>query len=176
MSQPADRSPGFEELARQYAHLIRAVVGRVAGPAAGSVADDVEQQVLMALWKVTNAGEQIIHHPASYIYRVAVRETVRLLRDEHRRKEVAAAAWEMEDTGVPDMDRIVEGRELGRLIAKTLQELTGDRRRAVQAHLAGFSVREIMEMFDWPYNKARNLIARGMADLRRGLRTRGIDG
>jgi len=43
----------------------------------------------------------------------------------------------------------------------------------VMAHLAGYEVKEIMAMFEWPYHKARNLIARGMADLRRKLDARG---
>jgi DNA-directed RNA polymerase specialized sigma24 family protein len=40
--------------------------------------------------------------------------------------------------------------------------------------LSGFTVTEIMEMFEWPYQRARHLIERGMADLRRALRERGI--
>jgi DNA-directed RNA polymerase specialized sigma24 family protein len=49
-----------------------------------------------------------------------------------------------------------------------------DRARAVKAHLAGFSVEEIMALCGWPYQRARNLIARGMADLRLALRERGM--
>ena len=176
MNQPTSESLEFKELAHRYARLIRAVVGRIAGPDYGLVAEDVEQQVLVALWKVTETGEQVIRNPPSYIYRVAVRETIRLLREERRHKEVPGAAWGSEDIGVVDAGRIVEEKELGALVAVILKDMVGDRRRAVRAHLAGFSVGEIMEMFDWPYNRARNLIARGMADLRRGLRARGIDG
>jgi len=176
VSQPAGKNDDFEKMVGHYAHLIRAVVGRVAGPEVGRIAEDVEQQVLMALWKVSAAGEQTIHHPPSYIYRAAVRETVRLLRQEHRRKEVPAADWNLVGSAGTDTDRIVEGKELGAVIVQVLRDMSADRRRAVRAHLASFSVKEIMEMFDWPYNRARNLIARGMADLRRGLRARGIDG
>lgn len=43
------------------------------------------------------------------------------------------------------------------------------------AHLAGFSAEEIMAMHGWPYQKARNLIARGMAELREKLRAEGVD-
>jgi hypothetical protein len=45
----------------------------------------------------------------------------------------------------------------------------------VRAHLAGFDVRDIMEMWGWTYQTARHAIARGMADLRVALRRRGID-
>jgi hypothetical protein len=33
-----------------------------------------------------------------------------------------------------------------------------------------------MEMYGWSYQKARNLVARGMADLREALARRGIHG
>ena len=38
----------------------------------------------------------------------------------------------------------------------------------------GFDVREIMTMYGWSYQMARNLIARGMGELRRSLRAKGI--
>jgi hypothetical protein len=37
-------------------------------------------------------------------------------------------------------------------------------------------VAAIMPMYGWSYQKARNLIARGMSDLRSELRRRGVDG
>ena len=40
----------------------------------------------------------------------------------------------------------------------------------------GFSAQEIMTMQGWPYNTTRNLVARGMADLRRELERRGVHG
>ena len=46
----------------------------------------------------------------------------------------------------------------------------------MRAHLAGFGVQEIMEMHAWAVEKARNLISRGMQDLRTALRRRGIHG
>ncbi len=176
MSHPPDKDVDFESVARHYARLIRTVVGRVAGRDSSAIADDVEQQVLVALWKISSKGEQIIHNLPSYVYRVAVRETVRLLRQEYRRKELPARDWEGEDTSIADADRIVEGKEVAGVVAEVLQGMSADRQRAVRAHLAGFSVKEVMTMFGWSYNRARNLIARGMADLRRGLRARGIDG
>ena len=44
----------------------------------------------------------------------------------------------------------------------------------MRAHLMGFEVVEAMRMYGWPYQKARNLIARGIADLRASLRDKGL--
>jgi DNA-directed RNA polymerase specialized sigma24 family protein len=46
----------------------------------------------------------------------------------------------------------------------------------VKAHLMGYSAQEIMTMHGWSYNTARNLVARGMADLRLELERRGVHG
>jgi RNA polymerase sigma factor (sigma-70 family) len=168
-------SSAIDQLAGRYARLIRSVVARVAGDRAASVGEDVEQRVLVALWKVTS-GEQEIHHPSSYIYRTAVRETVRILREERRGEENLDDLAGRAHSPVRTPEELANARELGAQIMASLKGLSGERRRAVRAHLAGFSVNEMMEIFDWPYNKARNLIARGMADLRRELRERGVDG
>ena len=160
----------LKQLFHQYSRLIRSAVARVAGPSAAEICDDVEQKVLIGLWQAM-PGEQMPDHPSSYIYRVAVRETVRSVR---RLQQSAALGPESDwtDPSAPP-DAIVEAKELGRAIRAALSEVGADRRRAVMAHLAGYDVKEIMEMFEWPYNKARNLIARGMADLRRKLDARG---
>lgn len=167
----------FGELVQQYGRLISAVVRRVAGRAGDLVREDVEQKVLVSLWRQIE-NEQTIDHPSSYIYRIAVREAVRMMR-----QELARAQEPLDEGGVvaapdarPDpFDKLV-GRELQQKLEETLRELGAERQRAVRAHLAGFDVQEIMEMYGWPYQKARNLVARGMAELRLGLRQRGVHG
>lgn len=161
-------------LASDYVRLIRSAVASVAGAAASRIRDDVQQAVLVSLWKAASGGEQKIRHPSSYIYRAAVRETVRVLRSEERHWEGATVVdVDLVQPG-PGPERLAASGELGRNIQHAVDELSCDRRRAVQAHLAGFDVAEIMSMYGWSYNQARNLIARGMADLRRLLRERGI--
>lgn len=160
----------FVQLVRQYSRLIRSAVARVAGPSADRICDDVEQKVLIALWQAM-PGEQMPDHPSSYIYRAAVRETLRSVRGLEHTSELGMEADRADLSALPDA--IVEAKELGGAIRTSLSEIGADRRRAVSAHLAGYDVKEIMAMFDWPYHKARNLIARGMADLRRKLDARG---
>jgi RNA polymerase sigma factor (sigma-70 family) len=158
----------LERLVESYGALIRRVVARVCGRADGLIGDDVRQEVLVALWKRLQS-EQPIERPASYVYRAAVREAVRLLRRERARQADAIDELDVPADGTPDA--AVAARELGEKIEKALASLPSDRERAVRAHLAGFDVAEIMEMTDWPYQKARNLVARGMADLRTRLTT-----
>lgn len=165
------REEALRQMARRYSRLIRSAVARVAGPSFASIGDDVEQKVLIALWKAM-PGEQMPDHPTSYIYRAAVRETVHAVRGMKQTVELEKVVEKADHATLPDA--IAESNDLGRAIQAALSEIPADRRRAVMAHLGGYGVREIMVMYDWPYNKARNLISRGMADLRRKLRSRGL--
>ncbi len=157
-------------IARKYSRLIRSAVARVAGPSTDLVAEDVEQEVLFSMWRAM-PGEQMPTHPSSYLYRAAIRETVRVLKETRNTRPLEDGA----DTAnvSPDPDKLAEAAELGGAIRMALSEISRDRQRAATAHLAGYDVREIMAMFDWTYNKARNLIARGMKDLRGKLEARG---
>ena len=169
----AETEQSIDTLARKYSRLIRSAVGRVAGPLSQAIAEDVEQNVLTALWRAM-PSEQTPSNPSSYLYRAAVRETVRTMKRLHNRPTVELDGDRPDPQ--PSPEDLLQSRELGGAIRQALATLSPDRRQAVQAHLMGFEVKEIMTMREWPYNKARNLIARGMADLRRELERRGIRG
>lgn len=175
-SSAAGADERLEALVRDYGRLIRHVIRTVGGRDLAPQAEDVEQTVLLGLWQQV-AREQHIDHPSSYVYRAAVRETVRALKRERtlvaRHTTGPAAVESMPATDDPA--RGVEAREQRVALARSLGELAPDRALAVRAHLSGFSVAEVMALFGWPYQRARNLVARGMADLRAALRQRGME-
>jgi len=163
---PEQRLTGLIE---RYRDLIVAAVARVAKRRDADLADEVSQRVAEALWKQLRA-EQTIEHPASYLYRCAVRETVRLLQ-----QEIARGHVPLEDRGdlAPGPDDALRSQQAAARVDGVLAALPADRAVAVRAHLAGYTVEEIMQAHGWPYQKARNLIARGMADLRTRLAEEG---
>jgi RNA polymerase sigma factor (sigma-70 family) len=167
----------LEALAKQYAGLIVAVAARVGGALTEAYRDDIRQNVLIALWKRLERADPI-ERPSSYIFKAAVRETARTVRRELERRQ-RGEALELVAEPASDQDsphRQLDGREHAGVIRDCLAELDVDRRRAVQAHLAGFDVDEIMQNYGWSYQKARNLVARGMSDLRLALARKGVHG
>ena len=163
----------FEALVRQYGRLITAVVARVGGARVAGGREDVAQEVLLALWKRLE-GEQTLEVGSSYVYRAAVRETVRALRREGaRRSEPLDEEHVAEPTSDGPFERLAES-ERGAQIEACLLTLPLDRGRAVRAHLRGFEIGEIMGLYGWPYQKARNLLSRGMTDLRQLLREKAV--
>lgn len=172
-AQLAATNERFEQLLAHYGHLIAAAIRRVGGDLVAGERDDIAQAVRVALWRRL-ADEQSIEHPASYVYKAAVRETVRAVT------RLRARAMPSVDDASPEAvsvaaapDRLVESLEQREALVAALRELPIDRARAVRAHLAGLSVDELMQLRGWSYQRARNLIARGMADLRLRLRQRG---
>jgi RNA polymerase sigma factor (sigma-70 family) len=165
----------LEALVRQYARLIRTVAARVGGAAGRELEDDISQGVFLSLWKRVSR-EQAIDFPASYVYTCAVHETLRVVRRVRERAERDEGI----EVDLPDSlnsPKAVASRvELTEALEAALAAMAADRRRAVRARLAGFDVDDVMVMYGWSYQKARNLIARGMSDLRAGLRARGIEG
>jgi RNA polymerase sigma factor (sigma-70 family) len=167
------RESRLVELVRQYSKLIRHAVRSVVGRHGIADTEDIEQTVYLNLWQQVRR-EQTIDHPASYVYKAAVRETVRTLR---RLGPVHLDAAALEPTMAspdPGPERDAARAEVRRLLGEALAELPEDRARAVRAHLQGLSVAEIMTMYGWKYQTARNLIARGMSDVRVALHRRGV--
>ena len=164
--------PQFEQLVRDYAGLIRRVIARVSGRPhlTGQLQDDIAQEVFLALWKRLKR-EQPIDDPASYIFRVARREAIRLLMREAARR---SQSLEDEHLELPSLHvsplAALEARELGGAVEAALQQLPADRRRAARAHLIGLDAAEIGALTGWSYNRVRNLVSRGMLDLRRNMK------
>jgi RNA polymerase sigma factor (sigma-70 family) len=167
----------FRALIDQYGALIKRIVSRVGGRAVRETGEDVAQQVAVNLWQQVSREQTITHH-SSYIYRAAVRETVRAVKRELDRIRTHASVDDaggpiLPSTG-PSPEEAAASAELGREIERVIGRLLPERAEAVRAHLAGYSVEEIMHATGWPYQKARNLIARGMADLREELKKGGF--
>jgi RNA polymerase sigma factor (sigma-70 family) len=166
--------PRFDELIRRYGRLVARVVAKVAGKHAPADLADIEQQVLISLWQQVSR-EQRVDHPSSYLYRAAVREAARALKKVTRREETAieAAAQTIDGKSGPHED--AAAAQLRERLETALSKLSPERQRAARAHLVGLDVEELMRLEGWPYQKARNLIARGMSELRDALKELGVD-
>jgi RNA polymerase sigma factor (sigma-70 family) len=68
----------------------------------------------------------------------------------------------------------LENQELGESIRTALRAVPESRRPVVKLYLAGYSKTEIAELMGCTFDKVRNLLYRGLADLRAQLTQRGI--
>jgi RNA polymerase sigma factor (sigma-70 family) len=74
----------------------------------------------------------------------------------------------------PDPHRALEGSELADKVDKAIEAIPASRRPAVRMHLAGYPREEIADLMGWTEAKTRNLLYRGLADLREQLAAEGV--
>jgi RNA polymerase sigma factor (sigma-70 family) len=141
--------------------------------------DELVQDVRIRLWRARADGEQIRTVTSSYVYRTAVSAALDLLR---RRRAHHAEPLEPDDEPgeasrtpepVGPAEELAES-ELAEEIARAVDTIAPARRPVVRMHLAGYPREEIAAMLGWTEAKTRNLLYRGLADLRERLSARGI--
>jgi RNA polymerase sigma-70 factor (ECF subfamily) len=167
-------SAALEGLLERYGERVRQA-GRQYG-LQGADVDEVVQDVRIRLWHALATRERIAGVTASYVYRTATTAALDLLRRRRARREVSieaeAAATDVRLTVTAA--KTAEQGELAERIAAAVDAVVATRRPVVRMWLAGFELREIMHAFGYSEPKARNLLYRGLADVRARLLEMGI--
>jgi len=178
MSSALDRfSTELEATVGRFAALVRRVGLKHRLPEADL--EDVLQEVRIRLWRARSRpqSEKFEQLSASYVYRVAVSAAVDLLR--RRRARGAEQTVALDETDEPvsdhsDPSQSVEESELSAQVARAIESITPSRRPVVRMYLAGYSGEEVTQVMGWSEAKTRNLLYRGLADLRERLKEMGI--
>jgi RNA polymerase sigma-70 factor (ECF subfamily) len=112
----------------------------------------------------------------SYLWKVACTATVDELRRIRRERAVPIAVTPDAETAADSSDPLGDLRfaDLGRVVHEGLVRLKPRRRLVVGLHLMGYTVAEMMRYTAWDERKVRNLLFRGLAELRAHLKARGL--
>jgi RNA polymerase sigma factor (sigma-70 family) len=182
-SQTIGAEARFEAIVQEYRGLLRKVIAQTCPHDLGLQISDIEQDACLRLWRAIQS-ERELTNPSSYIYRVAFTATIDAVRRVIARHEEQLRVESRDEPGTEGLppadkeqspDRVVERRRVAAVIDASLARLADNRRRAVELYLQGLGNQEIADLLDWSEPKARNLIYRGLADLRKYLRAEGID-
>src|SRR5678809_294069 len=114
-----------------------------------------------------------------YTYRTSSNAALEVLRRRPPREPYRHAPIEEGPVAVlsaptPDPHGVLEGSELDSKVAQAIETIAESRRPAVRMHLAGYPREEIASLMGWTEAKTRNLLYRGLADLRERLAQEGI--
>ena len=137
--------------------------------------DDLLQEVRIRLWRALGTPERIREARALYIHRAVASAALDLLRRRRARREVP-----IDEDGAPEpaapggADRELDRRELDAAVGRAVDSLVESRRVVVRLYLAGHQREEIAAMLGWSEPKTRNLLYRGLADLREALERAGV--
>lgn len=141
--------------------------------------DEVMQEVRIRLWRARGTSEQVGGTNTSYVYRTASTAALDVLRRRRARRADRHDAIDEGPVAVlataePDPHGVLEGSELTERVARAIEVIPASRRPVVRMHLAGYPREEIATLLGWTEAKTRNLLYRGLADLRERLAAEGI--
>ena len=177
MSFSADPvSAALETVLDRFADRVKSI-GRRHGLEGDDVSDLV-QEVRVRLWHALETGEKILAVPPSYVHRTAVTAALDVLRRRRARRETPVRLSRPSGEGIlgeaPTAEESLGSSELEDQIARALESIAESRRPVVRMYLAGYSREEIAALLGWTEAKTRNLLYRGLGDLRERLTETGI--
>jgi RNA polymerase sigma factor (sigma-70 family) len=154
----------FLTFMQPYARIIKHAIWRVCGDRYPALQADIEQEVYLTLWAQW-IDDRRIDSPISYMYKVALRVALAMLRSYSAAElvnDVEGGSATRRDQ--PENDALTTERAM--VLSEFLNQLSVEQARAVRAHLAGFNQREIANLYGWSVSVARHRIYRGLQALR----------
>jgi len=175
MSSRQKKEREFEKIMEEFSAFIRSLVLRYNLEKLGLDADDLIQEISLKLWKVID-HEKNIHNPAPYIKKVvesAVIDQIRRVRKEEElyTSEKQKLISELE----PRSNRYQNPPgSMKEYILKATDQLLESRKIVVKLYLLNMSLPEISAYLNYSQDKTRNLLYRGLSDLKAILKEMGF--
>lgn len=171
-----DASKAVEHVVGSFAGLIRRVAWKHRLEA--SDVDELLQDLRIRLWHAAERGEKIEALPASYVYQAAVSaalDSIRRRRAQRHELSVPLADHLESAAMASDAHDPIGEDDLAQQVAAAISSIHETRRPVVRMYLAGYPREEIADLLGWSEAKTRNLLYRGLADLRAKLSEAGIE-
>lgn len=179
-----DAEAELERFLAEYGPWLKGRIRRICPRDMGIVAEDLEQEVRVRLWKALQ-GERTLENPTSYLHRVVSTVTidamraVRTDRERHARRDGDDDAAEGDEflemeSDQPSPETKVQRSQMLEQAGRLIGDLPVERRRVVGLYLQGFKIQEIADLTSWTEPKARNLLYRGLSTLRESMAAAGM--
>lgn len=173
----------FAAVVESFGHFLRQAIARLCPKDLGLGYDDIEQEARLRLWRALES-EREIQNLASYLYTIAATSTIDAVRCVQARNEQQLETGEAAENEMAirltaesnkSPERLAERHELIEKVRSAFAQLPEKRRQAVGLYLRGMSNQEIADLLGWSEPKARNLLYRGLKEMREILHREGIE-
>ena len=171
-----EKSAELERLLSEFSSFIYANILKFNIQKRGIDPDDVFQEVRIKIWRLLN-NEKKINNYALYIKKIVDSSVIDFIRKTQRDAGIIAKEKQkrISELNTYYPDSIDRGKKMGHLLDHALHGLIENRRKAVKLFLSNLSLEEIAAICNWSTDKTRNLLYRGLGDLKNRLLEMGIE-
>ncbi len=171
-----DRSNEFKRLVEQYSRFIESQILKFNPQKNGIDPDDIFQEVKIKLWNVL-VDEKKIFSYSSYIKKIVNSCVIDQIRKSRREEGVISNEKRKRISDRRSIYKKHESREneLKNMVGEAVESLMDSRRRVVKLFLLNMTLEEIAIFLNWSEAKTRNLLYRGLDDLKKMLKNKGIE-
>lgn len=166
----------LRSILEEFSGLIRVHIIKFNPQKFGLDPDDISQEIRIKIWRLLH-NEKNIKNRASYIKKIVNSSVIDLLRKWKRDEGIMFVEKQKKVSeikkGYPVAISLEEN--LKSTVAEAINSLIESRRKVVRLHLMDMTIEEISAYFNWTTNKTRNLLYRGLADLKNLLKNKDID-
>jgi RNA polymerase sigma-70 factor (ECF subfamily) len=161
----------FGEILENYAEFLSSHIKKFDLHKYGLDPEDIMQDVRIKIWKLVQ-DERVIFSHASYLKKIISTSVVDQLRKcrrqdslfrHERQRHIAELRHSYSQNAAATA--IFENT-----LGKAVERLIDSRRQVVKLYLLSFNIQEISSYFNWSVDRTRNLLYRGLADLRNALK------
>jgi RNA polymerase sigma factor (sigma-70 family) len=167
----------FELLLSHYNCLMRSHIQKYQPGRFGVDFEDVLQEARIKIWKLLNNDKNIVSY-TSYIKKIMDTSVIDFFRKFKREEGIylhEKAKTISENTTGYDKNIIYAEMDLKDLVGNAVNSLIPTRRNVVRLYLLNMSIEEIASYYSWSPSKTRNLLYRGLKDLKIILKDKNID-
>lgn len=166
----------FESVIDRFSLFIRSHIQKYNLPKRGIDPEDIIQEVKIKIWKILE-DEKKIKSYASYIKKIVDSSVIDKLRKLRREEQVLDFERRkiISELKTHYRTEIAFDKNLKKFIAQSVDSLLESRRKVVKLFLLNMTIDEIAALFHWSKDKTRNLLYRGLNDLKKILKEKGIE-
>jgi RNA polymerase sigma factor (sigma-70 family) len=160
---------------KKFSGSIKANISKFGLEKLGIDPDDILQEVMIKIWKRI-APENKIKSYSSYINRITNSTLIDFIRKSRRQEKLIY--HEMQKRLIEkecNYDEALEHNVLKKAISTAIDSLIESRRKVIKLYLSDLTIEEISLSLNWTKDKTRNLLYRGLSDLKSKLKEQGIE-
>jgi RNA polymerase sigma-70 factor (ECF subfamily) len=165
------------EILDRFSSFIKANIHRYNLPKFGLEIDDILQEIKIKIWKILHYEKKITNY-SSYIKKIVDSSVIDQFRKFKREEGIylhEKSKHIAEQNNAYASDFLYVEMDIKDIIGRAVEGLIETRRKVVKLYLLNMSIEEIALYFNWSKDKTRNLLYRGLSDLKKILKEKNID-